>query len=108
VIYYVLLILMSLLGSVASLFLKKASDFGNMTELVTNKNLYIGGFLYVASAIINVVVLAHIDYSTVLPLTSLTYVWTVFLSAMLVGEKITSKKVIGVLLIFVGAVMVAI
>ena len=107
-IYYLLLVLMSLLGSVASIFLKKASSFSNLTELVTNKNLYAGAFLYVASAIIHIIVLAHIDYSIVLPLTSITYVWTVFLSPFFVGEKITAKKVIGVSLVFIGAIFVAI
>ncbi len=106
-IYYPLLLLMSLLGSVASLFLKKASGFSSIPELVKNKSLYIGAILYIASAVINIIVLAHIDYSVVLPLTSITYVWTVFLSAGFMGERITAKKLVGVTLIFAGAVLVA-
>ena len=43
--YYVLLIIMTMLGAVASLFLKRASSFQNLMSLVKNTNLYLGAFL---------------------------------------------------------------
>lgn len=60
------------------------------------------------SAIINIWVLRYLDYSVVLPLTSLTYMWTMFLSYVILKEKITKRKVAGVILVLIVAVFVSI
>ena len=52
VIYYVVLLVMTMFGSVASLFLKKASGSNSLIDMLKNINLYIGGFLYVSSAVL--------------------------------------------------------
>ena len=96
---YVFILIMTVMGSVASLFLKKASSFKNLKE-------YIGGFLYLGAAILNIIVLREMDYSIVLPLTSLTYVWTMFISYLFLKEYISKKKMIGVSLIVLGAIMI--
>lgn len=44
----------------------------------------------------------------VLPLTSLAYMWTIFLSYLILKEKITKRKVAGVILVLIGAVFVSI
>lgn len=106
-IYYCILLLMTLIGAVASLFLKKASGAGGIVELIKNKNLYLGGILYVLSAVLNIYILRYLDYSVVLPLTSFTYIWTLFLSGMILNEKITKKKICGVMLVICGAVLIA-
>lgn len=105
---WLLLIFMTVVGSVASFFFKKASGAQGIFEILKNVNLYLGGGLYVASAVINIIVLRYLDYSVVLPMTSLTYVWTMIISYIMLREKITRKKIIGVIAIFVGAIMVAI
>ena len=102
--YYVVLIIMTLIGSVASFFLKKGSSFKNIVELFKNKYVYIGGILYVLSALLNIYVLKYLDYSVVLPLTSITYVWTI--SALFLKEKINIKKIIGIMLIVSGAFLI--
>ena len=107
-VYFILLIVMTLLGSVASLFLKKASGSDGVVEMLRNINLYIGGFLYLVSAVVNIIVLKKMDYSIVLPLTSITYIWTMVLSYMILKEKITKKKISGVIFILIGAVCVSI
>lgn len=106
--YYIILLFMTLLGSIASLFLKKASGGKNILKIIQNKNIYIGGILYLASAILNIYLLRFLDYSTVLPLTSLTYVWTMFLSKIILKEKITVKKTVGIAMILAGACCVSI
>lgn len=106
--YFILLIAMTLLGSVASLFLKKASGHSRLKEYFFDINLYIGGGLYLSAAILNIIVLRKLDYSLVLPLTSITYIWTMLISYAVLKEKITKKKMIGVLLILVGAVCISI
>ena len=104
--YYLILIVMTLIGSVASLFLKKGSNFKNILELLKNKYVYIGGILYVISALLNIYILRYLDYSVVLPLTSITYIWTLFISYLFLKEKINIKKVIGILLIIGGVFLI--
>ena len=41
-IHYMILVLMTLIGAVASFFLKKASGGENLLELLKNRNLYLG------------------------------------------------------------------
>lgn len=105
--YFILLLVMTLLGSVASLFLKRASGSEGIIAMLKNINLYIGGFLYLTSAVLNIIVLRYLDYSIVLPLTSITYIWTMILSYMILKEKITKKKLAGVILIIIGAICVS-
>lgn len=107
VIYYIVLLVMTMFGSVASLFLKKASGLNSLIDMLKNINLYIGGFLYVSSAILNIWLLKILDYSVILPLTSLTYIWTMVLSYFILKEKITVKKITGVCLILVGAIIIS-
>lgn len=106
-IYVFFVLFMTLMGSLASLFLKKASSASGLKTLLFQKSLYIGGSLYVTAAVINIYVLRFLDYSVVLPLTSITYIWTMFLSHFVLKEKISLKKILGVILITVGAVFVA-
>lgn len=108
VIYYIVLLIMTMFGSVASLFLKKASGSNGLINMLKNINLYIGGFLYVSSAVLNIWLLKILDYSVILPLTSLTYIWTMILSYFILKEKITVKKIVGVCLILVGAIIISI
>lgn len=100
---YVFILIMTLFGSFASYFLKKASFFGSLLNLLKNKNVYIGGILYVISAVINVYVLKYLPYSIVLPLTSFTYVWTMIISHLLLNEYISKRKIIGLVLIILGS-----
>ena len=105
-IYYIILIIMTIIGSIASLFLKKASSSEKIKELLKNKNIYIGGILYLLSAILNIYILKYLDYSVVLPLTSITYIWTLIISYKMLKEKISLKKIMGVSLILIGAIII--
>lgn len=104
---YAALVLMSFTAAAASLFFKKASTGGGLTKLLVDKNFYIGGFLYGAAALLNLYILRYLDYSVVMPMGSVTYIWTMLLSFFFLGEKISREKVLGVLCIIVGAVCVA-
>ncbi|MBR1374711.1 MAG: EamA family transporter [Cardiobacteriaceae bacterium] len=105
--YLLLVLLMTFLGSLASLFLKRAASAKGVKAMLGNLNFYAGGFLYFVSALLNIWLLRLLNYSVVLPLTSLTYIWTMFLSYLILKETITRKKIIGVSLILLGAVMVS-
>ena len=106
-IYYMILICGTLLGAVASMFFKKASESENIIKVLKHPGLYIGGFLYLISALIDIYVLRFLDYSVTLPFTSITYIWTMILAYFFLKEKISGKKIAGVALIVVGAVLVA-
>lgn len=99
---------MTLIGAIASLYLKKASGLNGILNIIKNINLYIGGILYLISAVLNIYILKFLDYSIVLPLTSITYIWTMILSYFKLNEKINRKKIIGVMLIIIGAILVSI
>jgi drug/metabolite transporter (DMT)-like permease len=107
-IYYLLIIVMTIMGAVAALFLKKASQFTSLGELIFDFNLYIGVMLYFLSALLNIYVLHFLDYSIVLPLTSITYIWTMILSYIIFKEKITTKKILGLGFIFIGVMLITI
>jgi drug/metabolite transporter (DMT)-like permease len=106
-IIYLYLIIMTIIGSFAAYFLKKATRSRNKKSLLTNINLYIGGSLYFITAIINIYILRYLPYSVVLPLTSITYIWTLIIAGVLLKEKISRNKIIGVMLIVIGAISLA-
>ncbi len=100
----ILVIIMTLMGSLGSFFLKKSTG-GELVEIIKNKNFYIGGILYFLSLIINVYLLTRLDYSLVVPLCSLSYVWTMVLSCKFLGEKITYRKLWGTIIMILGIML---
>ena len=106
--FYFLIFAMTFAGSLASVFLKKASSSDSIVAILKNKYLYIGILLYGISALVNIVVLKKLDYSVVLPLTSITYIWTMFLSCIILKEIISRRKIMGVIVVIVGAVFIVI
>lgn len=107
-VYFVIIIFMTMLGAVAALFLKRASTFKSLAELLRNLNFYVGAGLYLICAILNIYTLKYLDYSTVLPLTSMTYIWTMLLSYLVLNEKIGVRKLLGVVGIIFGALLIAV
>lgn len=101
------LIVMTVMGSIAAFCLKKASSSNNLIELIRNKFLYCGGVLYFLSALVNIYLLRILPFSVVLPITSITYIWTMLISYFLLKEKMSFKKISGVVLIVLGVVLVA-
>lgn len=104
---YLLLIFMTILGAIASYFLKNAAVYDNLLSTFKDKYLYFGGILYFISALLNIFILKFLDYSIVFPLTSLTYIWTLVISWEFLSEKINKQKICGVSLIVLGAVLVS-
>ena len=98
-----LLLTMTFAGSLAALSLKLAGALRGLREVASSKFLYAGGFLYLCSAVLNIRLLQSMEYSIVLPLTSLTYVWTLGLSSVFLSERLSFRKFFGILLIVAGA-----
>ena len=65
-----------------------------------------GGSLYAVGVICNVILLKHLPYTLLYPLSSITYIWTLILSFLFLAEKVTVKKIAGVLLILLGSLLI--
>lgn len=104
---YVILVCMTVTGAFAGFSLKKStSGLSNIFRVILSKWFYIGSFLYLLSALLNIYVLKYLPYTIVLPMTSITYIWTMVISFYLLKEKITYKKIGGVILILIGAILI--
>lgn len=105
-IIYVFVLLMTLIGSLGAFFFKRSTGgMEGIFSLLRYPSFYIGGVLYVLSALMNVVLLRYMDYTILYPMTAITYIWSLVISNRFLGEKITAKKVIGVALICLGVVL---
>jgi len=105
--YYVLLIILTLLEAVGSVYLKKSTGGKGVIDIIKSPFFYLGGFLYFAAAVMNIYVLRFLDYSVAFPLKALTYIWTVLLAYVFFKEKLTGRKLFGVALIIAGAVLIS-
>lgn len=106
---YLFLVSLTVFGALGGYFLKLASEKSkNILRLFFTIYFYIGGLLYFVSAVLNIYVLKSLDYTIVLPITSLTYIWSSFLSFIILKEKFSIYKIIGLILILIGAFLIAI
>ncbi|SIS42359.1 EamA family transporter [Salimicrobium flavidum] len=98
-----MILVFTLFGSLGGYFFKKASAHG----LVLNKYFILhvgaGGLFYGTGAILNIITLSYLPYTIVFPLTSITYIWTLLLSAVFLKETLTVRKIAGVLFIVAGS-----
>ena len=99
------------LGAFASYCFKSATarlEKLSVIALAREKFLWLGALLYLIAAVNNIFLLGYLDYSILLPMSSITYIWTMVFASKLLGERITARKVIGVAAIVCGAVLLAI
>ena len=105
---YSAIIFMTLTASFAAFFLKKSTSAGTINSILKNKFLYLGAFLYLVAAALNIWLLGRMEFFVVVPVGSLNYVWTMFIARIFLKEKIKLLKVTGVLLILSGVICIAI
>jgi drug/metabolite transporter (DMT)-like permease len=102
------LIFMTMLGSLGAVCLKKSTaSLTGVVSLLWNPWFYLGGVLYVVSALMNIYLLRIMEYSVVLPLTAVTYIWTILFSKLIFGERISWMKILAVACIIAGVVFLA-
>ena len=110
---YVLIIAGTAVGALASYHFKRAStsisgiNMESVNALAHDKRFILGVVLYLIAAANNIFILRYMDYSIILPMASLTYIWTMVLAYKLLGETITKRKIFGVVAIIIGAVLLA-
>lgn len=97
-------------GSAGALSLKQGmNQLEDLTVKKALKNpwLLVGTFLYILSAVTNIILFKYLDYSIAFPMTSLSYVWTVLISYYTFKEKITWPKIIAIVSIMIGVVIIS-
>lgn len=104
----VILLVETSVASFASFFLKKASGGDSKIGIIKSPFFYLGGILYVVSSCLGIVLLQLLPYAVVLPLGSLTYVWTMFISRWLLHEDITRRKLLGMAVLISGVILLAV
>lgn len=100
----------SLINVLGQVCLKKGvSLVENNMLLFKYINFYtiLGFILYALNALLYIKILDKLEVSIAYPLTSLGYVFLVFISAVLLNEEITLNKLFGVLLIMLGVFFIA-
>ena len=109
IVIVIALILMAFISSFASYFLKQSSSNGKgKLGILLSPFFYLGGVLYVLAAGINIFLLQYLPMAIVMPLGSMTYIVTMFLSLKLLNEKITARKILGMTIIILGVALMAV
>lgn len=108
-IFYVLVTIV--LSSASQLMQKQAANelarANGSKPLLTNVSFVLSGMLLGASLITWLLVLKHFDVSIAYPLLSLNYIVVLVLASVIFGEKIPSKRWVGVTCILAGVVVLS-
>ena len=129
---YVLIVGGTVLGAFASYNFKGASplftgvNMGSVSALAHDKRFILGVVLYLIAAANNIFILRYMDYSIILPMASLTYIWTmiiaykygklsvlqpmlclayvfaIFIAVFILNETMTPFRLAGIIVIIVG------
>lgn len=102
-----LVLLGTILGSSGPIFLKKASNqvHRNLKSLF-NWNFVFGVGAYGLGTVLFIPALKGGDLSVLYPLVSVTYVWVSLLSVKFLGEKMNTKKWMGIGFIILGVAFI--
>jgi len=103
-----MILIMTISGTFGALLFKQAMakvEGRCIIHLIKAPRLYLGGMCYLLGAMLNIMLLQHMPYSIVYPMTSLTYIWTMVVSFFVLKEKISRNKIIAVVLIVTGVIV---
>lgn len=102
-----LVISAAIVGSLAPILIKKASEDVTLSlETIKNKYLLGGISLYGLGTILFIPALKGGELSVLYPLVSVTYIFVAILSVKLLNEKMNSFKWIGIALIIIGVAFI--
>ena len=106
---YILLILLTFFGALGSFFFKKSLNLNNpLIVTIKNENFIIGCFSYIISIALNIIVLQMMPYTIVLPVSSMTYIWSYFFGISYLKEKNNNLKISGIILIVIGVLIISV
>ncbi len=94
-----LVFIATIIGAIGALLFKKAS--------VKKVYFFAGLFLYGISTVFFIYALHFGELTIIYPMTALSYVWVSLLSVKFLGEKISTKKWLGIIFIICGVVLIS-
>jgi len=108
IISIIMVIFCSIVGATGSFFFKQASEklSFKFISLITNFKLFLGFFFFGISALVYLIALRNGDLTVLYPISSLSYVWTLFIGKKLLNEKINFYKQAGIVLILAGVIII--
>ncbi|WP_054958395.1 EamA family transporter [Paenibacillus dakarensis] len=98
-ILYMLLLAMTLLGSLGSVFFK---GFTSKKQFFL---LFIGFASYGIGALLNIYLLKELPYTIVMPANALTFLWALLFAKVIFKESIGMIKIAGVVFIISGLLL---
>lgn len=104
---YLFVVLMTLLGAIASALFKKATGKYTFKELLFSSIFIAGVLIYGISALLNIYLLKNIQYSKLVPMISLSYIWSMIIAKFFFGEKIGFLKIVGLIVLIVGVFLIS-
>jgi drug/metabolite transporter (DMT)-like permease len=101
------MVLATFLGGVGALFIKLGSATFRLhvPSLLRNYKFLLGGFLYLASAVLYLYLLQFLPLSIAYPLTSMSYIWVTILSAKYLKEDVDAWRIGGITAIVIGIIL---
>lgn len=100
---YIILFIISIgIASYSQILLKKGS---NKKNIYINVYTIIGYLLMLGSTVLTLITYKYINLSLGQLLQSLSFIFVTFLSLLLLKEKISKKKIIGIIIIIIGIVI---
>lgn len=105
--YYLIAVFSGMLSSFSQILLKKSAQKEKDSVIKEYLNLYvIGGYAITALCmVLTIIAFKGMPFKYGAVLESLTYLYIMVLSKMLLGEKLTKKKVIGNIIIVIGVII---
>lgn len=105
--YYLIAIFSGMLSSFSQILLKKSAQKEKESVIKEYLNLYvISGYAITALCmVLTIIAFKGMPFKYGAVLESLTYLYIMVLSKMLLGEKLTKKKVIGNIIIVIGVII---
>ena len=102
-----LVILATIIASIGSLYLKKASKhFKFSFNGIFNFEFMFGIFMYLLATLIFIAALRKGNLNVLYPITSLSYIWVSLLSIKFLKEKMNLFKFSGIFLIILGVIII--
>ena len=102
----ILVLVSAVFSAFGQIAFKLSSKKIRIRNLLRNKFLFAGLFLYGFGTILFIISLRGGELTVLYPFVATSYIWTIFLANHYLKEKITKNKIIGILLIILGLILI--
>jgi uncharacterized membrane protein len=103
-----LVIIAAFFGGIGPIFMKRASSKIALSNILRNKDLFLGLFFYGIATILFVPSLKGGELSVLYPFVATSYIWVSLLSTKMLGENMSVQKWLGIIFILIGVTLVGI